>query len=117
MKGKQPCVRLSGGELTEPNGLGEAGIAMWRCVTGERGPWLAAADAPALQLLCEVWEMRLAARDCLRRNPIDKDSRIAFCEYQKAVERLLAKFGMTPTDRERLTERLEDDDPAAEFVA
>ena len=115
----QPSKATStGGDLPPKPDLDPIAAAMWDLVTETRAPWLAESDGPALQALCEAWALRCSAHAALRDDATAQEPRVAFTAYQAAFERLAARFGLTPTDRARMGEVLQDDhDPAAEFIA
>ena len=101
-----------------PSDLTDAQAEMWRFVIAERGDWIAVSDGPALRSLCETWELRCKCQDLLQGDPIDKDTRCSFVQYQADCMKMFARFGMTPADRARLGEQSHEDvDPAAEFIA
>ena len=110
--------RTGDGLPAKPASLDAVATSLWEFVCTERKDWLSTSDGPALAALCEAWSLRAKALDILQADPTEKGTRIAFATYHTIAEKLLAKFGMTPTDRARMGEITTDEyDPAAEFIA
>src|SRR5690606_2927125 len=81
----------AGGEpLRKPDGLGEVAAALWDRVTVIRRAWLCSSDAESLQALCECWELRCQSLEAVKADPVDKNARIAFKDYQTLFNQLAA---------------------------
>jgi phage terminase small subunit len=101
-----------------PGGLDDVGRELWEHVVSQQKNYLSESDATALAALCQLWSLRSRTLAMANRRPVDKDIRCSFLGYHNAAEKLLAKFGMTPSDRAKLGEvSPQDFDPAAEFIA
>jgi P27 family predicted phage terminase small subunit len=102
----------------KPKTLKGTASQLWDTVCQQQKNYLSESDGTALFALCELWALRERAGKVLEKYPTDKDARIAFTNYHDRAEKLLAKFGMTPSDRARLGEvSKQDHNPAAEFIA
>jgi phage terminase small subunit len=94
-----------GGVPEKPKRLkGEAG-KLWDLVVEQLGPHgvLSPLDAPQLTILCDYWARYLRLAPKHTADPTDKDVRLAIHAAQAIVTAIGARFGLTPTDRERLT--------------
>ena len=101
-----------------PSGLDAIGEELWETICSQQKNYLSESDGTALAALCELWSLRAKTLKLVERDPADKDARCSFIAYHQTAEKLLAKFGMTPSDRARLGEvSPEQYDPAAEFIA
>jgi phage terminase small subunit len=101
-----------------PTQLDEVGQAMWDFVCRERPEYLATSDAMALLDLCELWSLRAKAKSLAGDDPTNKDARCSFLGYQGAAEKIMAQFGLNPSDRAKQGELSQSEiDPAAEFIA
>lgn len=106
----------TGGEpLRKPDGLAPAAGWLWDEVTRQRGPWLCASDAAALQTLCDAYGFMRACEPRLRANATDKAARQAWSVYHGVFEKLGAKFGLTPSDRAKLGENTPKRDTNSEL--
>ena len=94
----------------KPSGLDSDASAMWDLVTKHRTAWIDEADGPALLSLCECWSLRCRANAALKADATNKDARIAYVQYQQSFERMLSRFGLSPVDRERLGDKVTEDD-------
>ncbi|MEO9591875.1 P27 family phage terminase small subunit [Rhodopirellula bahusiensis] len=61
-----------------------------------------ATDAPRLQMMAEAWALLRIATKALNKNPINKDTRIAYAEYSRQFAAAASEFGMTPVARSRI---------------
>lgn len=59
-------------------------------------------DLALLQSTCEMWGLYRSAFALAAANPIDKDARIAVTSYWAKFEQGAARFGMNPSDRQRI---------------
>lgn len=59
-------------------------------------------DSPALTVLCELFGLLNASVDAARKDPCDRNLRSAVTAYSAAFDRLASRFGMTPSDRDKL---------------
>lgn len=82
---------------------GEAG-KLWDLIVEQLGPHgvLSPLDAPQLTILCDYWGRYLRLTPAAAADPTDKDIRLAIHAAQAIVGSIGARFGLTPTDRERL---------------
>lgn len=62
-------------------------------------------DLALLQSTCELWGLYRAAFAVAVSDPTDKDSRIAVTAYWAKFEQGCARFGMNPSDRQKLKEK------------
>lgn len=116
----QPSLAMATatGAPRKPADLDDVGSALWDVVCSQQKSYLSESDATALAALCQLWSLRARTLAMANRRPEDKDIRCSFLGYHNAAEKLLAKFGLTPSDRARLGEvSPQDFDPAAEFIA
>jgi phage terminase small subunit len=61
-----------------------------------------AVDAPACELLADLWAKYKAASRLLDASPTDKETRQAVVGFAAEFGKLAARFGLTPSDRQRL---------------
>jgi phage terminase small subunit len=61
------------------------------------------ADVESLVAMAECWAALQAAIKAVRISPLDKESRIAFLAYNEAFSKWASKFGLTPSDRAKVT--------------
>lgn len=89
------------GEPVKPDGMTEPAAKLWQqVVDAYKGRnVLAEVDTAALAMLCDMQTLYLAALAEAKQNPTDKVIRVAVVSYGVAVERLMTKFGMTPSSR------------------
>ncbi len=59
-------------------------------------------DLALLQSTCELWGLYRDSFQCAVANPIDKDARIAVTAYWAKFEQGAARFGMNPSDRQKI---------------
>lgn len=59
-------------------------------------------DLALLQSTCELWGLYRSAFQCAVNDPIDKDARIAVTAYWAKFEQGAARFGMNPSDRQKI---------------
>ena len=91
---------------------------VWDYVASTRAAWIAKSDGLALQHLCDMWVLREQALLRLAENPTDKESRCALKDWSALWVQMASRFGLTPSDRARLGEILDEagEDAASEFV-
>lgn len=77
---------------------------LWDEVAGKlhEAKLLRVVDLPLLQSACELWGLYRRAYSAANRNPVDKDCRIAVTAYWAKFEQAAARFGLNPSDRQRL---------------
>jgi P27 family predicted phage terminase small subunit len=63
---------------------------------------LSVADLAMLRSTCEMWGLYRAAFRVANSNPIDKDARIAVTAYWAKFEQGAARFGLNPSDRQKI---------------
>lgn len=93
-----------------PTDLDPIAKGVWELVTKTRANWLAISDGLALRHLCELWSLRQATLAILQKDPTDKNARVSFQQYGGEFAKLCGKFGLTPLDRDRLGEIVDDHD-------
>lgn len=102
----------------KPDGLKESGSALWDRVLETRRGGVRQSDGPALELLCHWWgvfhETRAELDGCNAGVKNAVVTRLAIAT-DKAVN-LLAKFGMTPTDRAKVADVPAEKGPASAKV-
>jgi len=80
---------------------------MWRAVmAGPLGGRIAAKspEAAMLRQLCELYDLSCRAIAAAKEKPLDVDNRLAVKQYGDAVQKLGAKFGITPIEAARVAE-------------
>ena len=94
------------GPLTgTPEGLSKYAAEWW----ADRVSRLAAigvateADVESLIAMAECWAALRSATEAIRQDPLDKGNRIAFLSYNEAFSKWASKFGLTPSDRAKVT--------------
>lgn len=97
-------VKTGGEPLRKPEGMSVEAEQMWDRVADIRRAWLCSSDAEALQAMCECWGLRCRVLEALHNDPTDKNTRVAFKDYQTMFVQLASRFGLTPADRARLGE-------------
>jgi phage terminase small subunit len=98
-----------------PADLDDVAKGVWEHVCKTRANWLALSDGLALRHLCELWSLRSATMAILRDNPTDRGARVSFQQYGAEFAKLCGKFGLTPQDRARQGEVVDDDDELARY--
>jgi P27 family predicted phage terminase small subunit len=63
---------------------------------------LKAVDIPLLQSACEMWGLYRKCYVLANNDPTNKDCRIAVTAYWAKFEQAAARFGLNPSDRQRL---------------
>ena len=66
------------------------------------GAAIRATDSAALTVAVEIWVLLNRSVDEARKNPTDPTARSAVVAYGGMFDRLCARFGLTPADRQRL---------------
>ena len=66
------------------------------------GAAIVATDTAALTLLSELWVLLNTAIDAAHKDPADASARAAVVGYMQQFNQLSSRFGLTPSDRERL---------------
>lgn len=75
-------------------------------------------DAPALQTMCEVYGLYVYCYELSLIEPSNKDARIATKTWLDGWTAIAAKFGMNPSDRQRIKaepDKPKDANPKAKF--
>lgn len=90
------------GKPKKPQGLCPAGRKLWDDVTRLARVYLREIDTAALRQMCEVWGLYRQAYTAAKKDPIDKDIRIAVLGYSSEFQRLAARFGLNPCDRAKI---------------
>jgi len=75
---------------------------LWDFVLEASPVELGAGDGAVLEAACRTWGLYVACQERLAEDPTDKDARIASHQYLTLVDKILAKYGMTPADRVKL---------------
>ena len=103
----------------KPRGLSRIASATWNAITKEliKQGTIGTIDGKALRMLCESWDVYCSATDDIRKHGvvIDKPSQWGYVRAENPAVRVrakafaevmkgLAKFGMTPSDRNGLNE-------------
>lgn len=92
------------GEPKRPRNLTGDARKFWDCTVREliaKGI-VKAVDAPALELLADLWARYRVASRLLDASPTDKEARQAVVVFAAEFGKLAARFGLTPSDRQRL---------------
>ncbi|MGD0655111.1 MAG: P27 family phage terminase small subunit [Thermoguttaceae bacterium] len=92
-------------EPTKPRGMTKDEKWLWDSVIeslGGKGV-LARIDTALLLSACELWGLYREALKAAKKNPVDKDARIAAVSYWQNFERAASRFGMDPASRARLS--------------
>lgn len=116
----QPSIAMATADGTPkcPGLLDEVGDELWETICTQQKNYLSTSDATALFALCQLWSLRAETLRMLDDDPTERYARAAFIAYHNAAEKLMAKFGLTPSDRARLGEvSPQEFDPAKEFIA
>lgn len=103
----------------KPEGLSDRAAALWAEVLETRRGCVREADGPALEILCRWWGMYHDELDGLDGVPSNLKGQ-AFTRLGIAtdkLERLMARFGMTPQDRAKVPDGPTAEGPAAPKVA
>jgi P27 family predicted phage terminase small subunit len=98
-----PSVVVPGAVVVPAELDGEA-LRVWKGIVGplaERGI-VTAGDVPAAQAMCEFWALYRLALVQAKIDPLDKNARCAVKAYSSEFDRLASRFGLTPSDRQRL---------------
>lgn len=74
-------------------------------------------DTSAVIRACELWADRKAARKRHLDDPTDKDSRIAYLNFDNAYAMAASKLGLTPLDRSRIEVEKPKEEKADPFEA
>lgn len=91
-----------GAPIVKPEGLtGEAGKLFDELLPRLR-PILKPTDTAAFLMLCNVYALYAASLAIAQTAPTDKPAKSAVLGYLAAFDKLAARFGLTPTDRQRL---------------
>jgi P27 family predicted phage terminase small subunit len=92
------------GELLMPKGMLKEEKWLWSLVVDSfrDAGILAAIDAALLRSACELWNLYRKAFKLAKKDPTDKDARIAVTNYWHAFETAASRLGMNPLDRSRL---------------
>ena len=61
------------------------------------------ADVESLTAMAECWAALRWATEAVKQDPLDKGNRIAFLSYNEAFSKWASKFGLTPSDRAKVT--------------
>ena len=61
-----------------------------------------AGDGPSAQAMCESWYLMRRTFAALDNDPTDKPTRTAYIAYSQMFDKIAARFGLTPADRQRL---------------
>ena len=95
---------IAGGVVRMPHGLTGEAKAFWQRIITPlvHAGVVTAIDVPAATMLCEAWGLYRAAAALAANNPLDADARCAMSTYQGMFDKLAARFGLTPVDRQRL---------------
>lgn len=102
-----------------PTGLGDAGRELWNKVARlVPAQIVGELDYESLFLLCNTYELYLAALDKAKTNPIDKVFRAAVIAYASQFDKLACQFGLTPTSRAQLKmpAKVEEENPLNELL-
>jgi phage terminase small subunit len=93
---------LAGGKPKKPDGLSDDAAGIWNLLVKQLGAIPKAIDAPAMEMICNAWSLYQGAVKLAKEDPVDKAARSAVSTYQSMFDKLAARFGLTPADRQRL---------------
>ena len=80
-----------------PRGLKKRGLELWnKIVKALSGKCLTDAHLEALEEYCFAWELSCKLRPLMLKNPLDKETRIAWKTAVDNLDRLGRQFGWTP---------------------
>ena len=96
-----PPVRAVGTSVPLPEGLGEAGSALWTRTWADT-PWLTEADHGVVLLLAESEDERQALRAGVMADTGTWRDRVALRQLDAQIRAYLTLLGMTPMARHRL---------------
>lgn len=92
-----------------PRGLDSTAKAHWKFILAERSEWIGASDAAALEQVCRTWSLLKRATAEYDKDVTDYRARANFIALQTSWVSLSARFGLSPTDRERMGEASDGD--------
>ena len=106
------------GAPKKPRHLKGEAAAHWKAVVPQlvANGSAKALDTAALVMLCEVWALYRYGMDRLAKEPelaLVKDTRCNVLAYMSGWEKLAAKLGLTPSDRQRLRVEPEPEEPSS----
>jgi phage terminase small subunit len=90
------------GRPKKPQGLCPAGRKLWDDVSRLARVYLKEIDTASLRQMCEIWGLYRQSLAAAKKDPIDKENRIAVLGYSSEFQRLAARFGLTPCDRAKI---------------
>ena len=86
-----------------PTSLCDAGRELWNKVSRlVPSQIVGELDCEALFLLCNTYDLYLAALELAKTDPVDKVFRAAVIAYATQFDKLASQFGLTPTSRAQL---------------
>jgi len=101
---KSPPAPLAAAMPERPAGLDSDAAWLWDFLLAD--PAFAANvnrwDTPLLTTLCRVWSLVCRAQTEAAKQPLDRDARIALTQYVSTFDSLAARFGLSPSDRQRM---------------
>ncbi len=97
--------------IVKPAGLSPEASATWDTLAEQLRLVLRPSDATALAMLAEFVCLYRKALKAAQKKPASKDARIAVVSYAATFDRLAARFGMTPSDRQRIPEAQKPAEP------
>lgn len=113
------AIHTPPGAPEPPKGLTKAQLEFWTQIVLAMPPdALGRIDSYTLHELLELWAIAVKARKSWKRDPSDKESRIAYTSAIDRVFKIGAEYGMTPASRARLRVPVADDedDPFQELI-
>ena len=102
-RARQP-VKTVGGKPRKPFGLSPEASQFWDATISKliKSRVAKSVDGPQLSILAELWSLYTRTLAIVTADPIDKNARTALIAYQTSFDKLAARFGLTPSDRQRL---------------
>jgi hypothetical protein len=96
-------VQLEGGRVDAPEGLGDAGRALWSRVFDEGEIWISPRlDTVLLERTCRALDRLVVLDELFAQDPLERRTVMSINETEKLVANNLGLLGFTPADRARL---------------
>ena len=90
------------GSPVMPAGMTPVAKTFWKHIVKTRGDWLAESDLQALQVASELWAHLRVAQKTFQLDPIGKGNQTRYTTLLAEWGKASARFGLSPSDRERL---------------
>jgi hypothetical protein len=96
-------VPVAFGDAVVPDGLGAAGLSLWRTVYEAGELWVSSrTDSHLVEQVCRQMDRVAGLRELWLVDPSDRGVNTSLLETEKAVQSGLSLLGFTPADRTRL---------------